>query len=47
LWIDTSAQPDAQVRSLADAMGAGYLPMPQAQAERIASAMDNLRRGDA
>ena len=44
LWIDTSIQPDPQVQNLADAMGASYLPMPQVQAQRMANAMDNLRK---
>ena len=47
LWIDTSIQPDPQVQNLADAMGASYLPMPQVQAQRMANAMDNLRKQSA
>jgi magnesium chelatase subunit D len=43
LWIDTSLQPDAQARALAATMGAQYLPMPQVQAQRMASAMGKLR----
>ena len=43
LWIDTSMHPDAQAQQLAATMGASYLPMPQVQAQRMASAMDNLR----
>ncbi len=43
LWIDTSLQPDTQVQNLADLMGGSYLPMPQVQAQRMASAMDHLR----
>lgn len=42
LWIDTSAQADAQTQALATQMGAQYLPMPQVQAQRMASAMDRL-----
>ena len=42
LWIDTSIQPDSQVRQLAATMGASYLPMPQVQAQRMALAMDSL-----
>ena len=44
LWIDTSLQPDTQVQNMAQTMGGSYLPMPQVQAQRMASAMDNLRR---
>jgi len=47
LWIDTSIQPDLQVQNLADAMGATYMPMPQVQAQRMANAMDNLRKQSA
>ena len=47
LWIDTSVQPDPQVQNLADAMGASYMPMPQVQAQRMATAMDNLRKQSA
>jgi magnesium chelatase subunit D len=43
LWIDTSVQPDPQAKALATLMGAEYLPMPQVQAQRMASAMDRLR----
>jgi magnesium chelatase subunit D len=47
LWIDTSIQPDPQVQNLADAMGASYMPMPQVQAQRMANAIDNLRKQSA
>jgi magnesium chelatase subunit D len=47
LWIDTSIQPDPQVQNLADAMGASYMPMPQVQAQRMANAMNNLRKQSA
>ena len=43
LWIDTSVQPDPQAKALATLMGAEYLPMPQVQAQRMASAIDRLR----
>jgi magnesium chelatase subunit D len=29
---------------MAQTMGGSYLPMPQVQAQRMASAMENLRR---
>jgi magnesium chelatase subunit D len=44
LWIDTSLQPDDQVQTMAQMMGSSYLPMPQVQAQRMAVAMENLRR---
>jgi magnesium chelatase subunit D len=44
LWIDTSIQPDPQVQKLADTMGGSYMPMPQVQSQRMASAMNNLRQ---
>ena len=44
LWIDTSLQPDTQVQNMTQTMGGSYLPMPQVQAQRMASAIENLRR---
>ena len=44
LWIDTSTQPDAQARTLADAMAATYYPMPHVQAQRMAQAVNDLQR---
>jgi magnesium chelatase subunit D len=44
LWIDTSIQPDAQVQNMAHIMGGSYMPMPQVQAQRMAAAIDNIRR---
>jgi magnesium chelatase subunit D len=44
LWIDTSIQPDPQVQLLANTMGGSYMPMPQVQSQRMASAMNNLRQ---
>lgn len=43
LWIDTSMQPDAQAQQLAATMGASYLPMPQVQSQRMASAIERVR----
>ena len=43
LWIDTSLHPEVQAQQLAATMGASYLPMPQVQAQRMASAMQRLR----
>lgn len=45
LFIDTGARPAQAARDLADAMGAGYLALPQADAARIDRAVRaNLRR---
>ncbi|PIT72849.1 magnesium chelatase subunit D [Limnohabitans sp. G3-2] len=43
LWIDTAMQPDAQAQQLAATMGAGYLPMPQVQSQRMAHAIERVR----
>ena len=43
LWIDTSMQPDVQAQQLASTMGASYLPMPQVQSQRMASAIERVR----
>ena len=42
VWLDTSIQPDAKAQQLAQTMGARYLPMPQAQAQRMAAVMQSL-----
>ena len=42
VWLDTSVQPDAKAQQLAQTMGARYLPMPQAQAQRMAAVMQSL-----
>jgi magnesium chelatase subunit D len=42
LWIDTSAQPDAQAQALARQMGASYFPMPYVQAQRMATVVQEL-----
>ena len=42
VWLDTSTQPDAKAQQLAQAMGARYLPMPHAQAHRMAAVMQSL-----
>ena len=44
LWIDTSMHPDAQAQQMAATMGASYLPMPHVQAQRMASAMERMRK---
>jgi magnesium chelatase subunit D len=42
VWLDTSTQPDAKAQQLAQTMGARYLPMPHAQAQRMADVMQSL-----
>jgi len=42
VWLDTSTQPDAKAQQLAQSMGARYLPMPHAQAQRMATVMQSL-----
>ena len=39
LWLDTAVRPQADAVQLAAAMGARYLPMPHATAERMAQAV--------
>jgi magnesium chelatase subunit D len=41
LWLDTSIRPQADAAQLAAAMGARYLPMPHATAERMAQAVQH------
>ena len=43
LLIDTSPKPQAQARELALAMGARYIPLPQAQAGEIGRIVRNSR----
>jgi magnesium chelatase subunit D len=42
VWLDTSTQPDAKAQQLAQSMGARYLPMPHAQAQRMVTVMQSL-----
>jgi magnesium chelatase subunit D len=36
IWIDTSARPEPQAEQIANAMGARYVPLPQANSQRMA-----------
>ena len=36
IWIDTSARPEPQAEQIALAMGAHYVPLPQANSQRMA-----------
>ncbi len=43
IWLDTSARPDAQAQEVALAMGANYVPLPLANSQRMASAVQSLQ----
>lgn len=42
LWLDTSPQPEPLAQTLAQRMGAQYLPMPYVQAQRMAQAVQHM-----
>jgi magnesium chelatase subunit D len=42
LWIDTAAQPEPLAQTLAQYMGAHYVPMPYVQAQRMAHVVQDL-----
>ena len=42
IWLDTSARPDLQAQEVALAMGANYVPLPLANSQRMASAVQTL-----
>ena len=39
IWLDTSARPEPQAQQLAQAMGARYVPLPLANSQRMAQAV--------
>ena len=41
IWLDTSARPEPQAQQLALAMGARYVPLPLANSQRMAQAVQN------
>ena len=41
IWLDTSARPEPQAQQLAQAMGARYVPLPLANSQRMAQAVQN------
>jgi len=43
IWLDTSARPDQQAQEVALAMGANYVPLPLANSQRMASAVQALQ----
>ena len=44
IWIDTSARPEPQAEQLAQAMGARYVPLPQANSQRMAQVVQAAPR---
>lgn len=41
IWLDTSARPEPQAQQLAQAMGSRYVPLPLANSQRMAQAVQN------
>ena len=44
IWIDTSARPDPQAEQISLAMGARYVPLPQANSQRMAQVVQATTR---
>ena len=44
IWIDTSDRPEPQAEQLAQAMGARYVPLPQANSQRMAQVVQAATR---
>jgi len=44
IWIDTSARPEPQAEQIAQAMGARYVPLPQANSQRMAQVVQAATR---
>ena len=47
IWLDTSTRPEPQAEQLAQAMGARYIPLPLANATRMAQAVHAVQHGSA
>ena len=47
IWLDTSARPEPQAQQLAQAMGACYVPLPMANSNRMAQAIQTVQSGNA
>ena len=47
IWLDTSARPEPQAQQLAQAMGAHYVPLPMANSNRMAQAVQAVQSGNA
>jgi magnesium chelatase subunit D len=43
IWLDTSARPDPQAQEIAMAMDAHYVPLPHANSQRMANAVQLLK----
>jgi len=46
IWLDTSARPEPQAQQLAQAMGAHYVPLPMANSNRMAQAVQAVQSGN-
>ena len=44
IWIDTSARPEPQAEQIAQAMGSRYVPLPQANSQRMAQVVQAAAR---
>lgn len=44
IWIDTSARPEPQAEQIAKAMGSRYVPLPQANSQRMAQVVQAAAR---
>jgi len=47
IWLDTSARPEPQAQQLAEEMGARYVPLPLANGNRMAQAVQAVQSGHA
>jgi magnesium chelatase subunit D len=47
IWLDTSARPEPQAQQLAQEMGARYVPLPLANGNRMAQAVQAVQSGQA
>jgi magnesium chelatase subunit D len=43
IWLDTSARPEANAQEIAMAMGADYVPLPLANGQKMAKAIENIQ----
>ena len=43
IWLDTSARPEPQAQELALAMGASYVPLPLANSQKMANAVQKIQ----
>ncbi len=43
IWLDTSARPEPNAQEIAMAMGAHYVPLPHANGQKMAKAIENIQ----